>query len=214
LNRLVINSRMKNIFLSESTNSEYDALAHDYAFLYNIKTNRQGFSDESNHKSFVRKHEGLKAQAIAQFNANYDQMYKKYIALKKQYPAMLKQMQQTESLEEMAYQKPNFETYWDRARQNTFVNSLGLEKWIELAQPGKASKISKPSLDNVLDYDPYVDPKPNLNSTSVNMPMILKTPMGDYHLISGNAELKGIMDMHGNAKVWYIDGSKVDNESI
>jgi len=210
LNRLVINSRMKNIFLTESTNSPYDALAHDYAFLYNIKTNRNGFEDESNHKSFVRKHEGLKAQALAQFKANYEQMYKKYIALKKQYPAMLKQMNQAESIQEMAYQKPNFENFWDRARQNTFINSLGLEKWVELAQTGKASKISKPSLDNILDYDPYVEPKPNLNSSHVNMPMILKTPMGDYHLISGNAELKGIMDMHGNAKVWFIDGSQAE----
>jgi len=210
LNRLVINSRMKNIFLTESTNSPYDALAHDYAFLYNIKTNRNGFEDESNHKSFVRKHEGLKAQALAQFKANYEQMFKKYIALKKQYPAMIQQMQRTESLEEMAYQKPNFENFWDRARQNTFINSLGLEKWVELAQTGKASKISKPSLDNILDYDPYVEPKPNLNSSHVNMPMILKTPMGDYHLISGNAELKGIMDMHGNAKVWFIDGSQAE----
>jgi len=210
LNRLVINSRMKNIFLTESTNSPYDALAHDYAFLYNIKTNRNGFEDESNHKSFVRKHEGLKAQALAQFKANYEQMYKKYIALKRQYPAMLKQMNQAESIQEMAYQKPNFENFWDRARQNTFINSLGLEKWVELAQTGKASKISKPSLDNILDYDPYVEPKPNLNSSHVNMPMILKTPMGDYHLISGNAELKGIMDMHGNAKVWFIDGSQAE----
>ncbi len=210
MNRLVINSRMKNIFLTESTNSPYDALAHDYAFLYNIKTNRNGFEDESNHKSFVRKHEGLKAQALAQFKANYEQMYKKYIALKKQYPAMLKQMNQAESIQEMAYQKPNFENFWDRARQNTFINSLGLEKWVELAQTGKASKISKPSLDNILDYDPYVEPKPNLNSSHVNMPMILKTPMGDYHLISGNAELKGIMDMHGNAKVWFIDGSQAE----
>ncbi len=210
MNRLVINSRMKNIFLTESTNSPYDALAHDYAFLYNIKTNRNGFEDESNHKSFVRKHEGLKAQALAQFKANYEQMYKKYIALKRQYPAMLKQMNQAESIQEMAYQKPNFENFWDRARQNTFINSLGLEKWVELAQTGKASKISKPSLDNILDYDPYVEPKPNLNSSHVNMPMILKTPMGDYHLISGNAELKGIMDMHGNAKVWFIDGSQAE----
>jgi len=210
LNRLVINSRMKNIFLTESTNSPYDALAHDYAFLYNIKTNRNGFEDESNHKSFVRKHEGLKAQALAQFKANYEQMYKKYIALKKQYPAMLKQMNQAESIQEMAYQKPNFENFWDRAKQNTFINSLGIDKWIELAQTGKASKISKPSLDNILDYDPSVDPKPNLSTSHINMPMILKTPMGDYHLLSGNAELKGIMDLHGNAKVWFIDGSQVE----
>ena len=199
---------MKNLFLTESTNSPYDALAHDYAFLYNIKNNRNGFEDESNHKSFVRKHEGLKAQALAQFEANYEQMYKKYIALKKQYPAMLKQMDQTESIREMAYQKPNFEKVWDKVSNNAFVSSLGLEKWIELAQSGKDSKISKPSMDNVLDYDPTIKARDDLQYSSVNMPIILKSPMGDYHLLSGNAELNGIMNMHGNAKVWFIDGSQ------
>ena len=119
-----------------------------------------------------------------------------------------------EPVTEMAYQKPNFETYWDRVRQNSFINALGVDNWIELANTGRASKISKPSLDNILDYDPSMEAKPNLNSSHVNMPMILKTPMGDYHLLSGNAELNGIMDMHGNAKVWYIDGSKVGNENI
>ena len=101
-----------------------------------------------------------------------------------------------ETVKEMAYQKPNFENFWDRAKQNTFINSLGIDKWIELAQTGKASKISKPSLDNILDYDPSVDPKPNLSTSHINMPMILKTPMGDYHLISGNAELKKCTAYH------------------
>jgi hypothetical protein len=37
--------------------------------------------------------------------------------------------------------------------------------------------------------------------------------MGDYHLLSGNAELNGIMDMYGNAKIWYVDASNVNNEN-
>ena len=63
-------------------------------------------------------------------------------------------------------------------------------------------------MDNVLDYDPTIKAKDDLKYSSVNMPIILKSPMGDYHLLSGNAELNGIMDMHGNAKVWFIDGSQ------
>jgi hypothetical protein len=187
-----------------------EVLAHDYAFLYNIKTNRNGFSNESNHKSFIRKHEGLKAQALAQFEANYEHMFKKYQALRKQYPGMLQQMQQTESLEEMAYQKPNFEKVWDQVSQNSYVNSLGMEKWIELAQSGKDSKISLPSMDNVLDYDPSVKGKDNVKHSHVDMPIILKSPMGDYHLLNGNDTLNAIMNMHGNAKVWYIDASQAE----
>ena len=187
-----------------------EVLAHDYAFLYNIKTNRNGFSKESNHKSFLRKHEGLKAQALAQFEANYEHMFKKYQALRKQYPGMLQQMQQTESLVEMAYQKPNFEKVWDQVSQNSYVNSLGMDKWIELAQSGKDSKISLPSMDNVLDYDPSVKSKDNVKHSHVEMPIILKSPMGDYHLLNGNDTLNAIMNMHGNTKVWYIDASQAE----
>lgn len=119
-----------------------------------------------------------------------------------------------EHVKEMAYQKPDFEKVWNTVSNNATVNGLGLEKWVALAQSGKDSKISKPSMDNVLDYDPTIKAKDDLKYSSVNMPIIFKSPMGDYHLLSGNAELNGIMDMHGNAKVWYVDGSKVNDESI
>jgi len=188
-----------------------EVLAHDYAFLYNIKTNRQGFSDESNHQSFVRKHESLKDQALAQFKSNYEEMFGKYKALRKQYPQMLDQMK-AESLQEMAYQKPNFEKVWPQVSNNMFVNSLGVDKWIELAQSGKDSKISLPSMDKVLDYDPSVKRKDNVKHSHVDMPIILKSPMGDYHLLNGNDTLNAIMDLHGNAKVWYVDASNVNED--
>lgn len=204
---------MNKLHLEEVvSDNPLDVLAHDYAFLYNIKTNRNGFSDESNHQSFVRKHENLKAQALAQFEANYDEMFKKYKALRKQYPAMLDQMSQTESIQEMAYQKPNFEKVWPQVSSNMFVNSLGMDKWIELAQSGKDSKISLPSMDKVLDYDPSVKGKENVKHSHVNMPIILKSPMGDYHLLNGNDTLNAIMDLHGNAKVWYVDASNVNED--
>jgi len=188
-----------------------EVLAHDYAFLYNIKTNRQGFSDESNHQSFVRKHESLKDQALAQFKSNYEEMFAKYKALRNQYPQMLNQMK-AESLQEMAYQKPNFEKVWPQVSNNMFVNSLGVDKWIELAQSGKDSKISLPSMDKVLDYDPSVKGKDNVKHSHVDMPIILKSPMGDYHLLNGNDTLNAIMDLHGNAKVWYVDASNVNED--
>lgn len=203
---------MNKLHLEEVvSNDPLEVLAHDYAFLYNIKTNRNGFSDESNHKSFVRKHENLKAQALAQFETNYEEMFAKYKALRKQYPQMLDQMK-AESLQEMAYQKPNFEKIWPQVSNNMFVNSLGMDKWIELAQSGKDSKISLPSMDNVLDYDPSVKGKDNVTHSHVNMPIILKSPMGDYHLLSGNDTLNAIMDLHGNAKVWYVDASNVNED--
>ena len=51
----------------------------------------------------------------------------------------------------MAYQKPNFEQVWNKVSNNAFVSGLGLEKWIELAQSVKDSKISKQRMDKQLD---------------------------------------------------------------
>ena len=216
--RLVINSHMKNIFLSESTDSPYDALAHDYAFLLQLARTPKSFADESQHKQFVTKHSQMKKTILTKFASDYNNTFKQYKALRKSNPikkaiAIGKQPDNSASLNaskvnEMAYQKPNFEKVWSKVSSNAFVSSLGLEKWIELAQSGKDSKISKPSMDNVLDYDPTIKARDDLQYSSVNMPIILKSPMGDYHLLSGNAELNGIMDMHGNAKVWFIDGSQ------
>jgi len=115
-----------------------------------------------------------------------------------------------ESISEMAYQKPNFEKVWGQVSNNAFVSSLGLDRWIELAQSGKGSKISKPTMDNVLDYDPNIKAPDNLGHSHVSMPIIIKTPMGDYHLLNGNDTINGLMDMHGNAKVWYIDATQAD----
>lgn len=199
--------------LTEAPRESLEMVAADYAFLKDIKTYRHGFSKESNHKSFIAKFEQTKAQAYKEFVKDYEGMFKKYIELKKQYPAMLKQMQATESLEEMAYQKPNFEKVWPTVSNNVFVNSLGLDGWIEVANTGKDSKISKPSMDKVLDYDPSIKASDDIKYSHVNMPIILKSPMGDYHLLSGNAELNGIMDMYGNAKIWYVDASNVNNEN-
>ena len=223
---LVINSRMKNIFLSESTDSPYDALAHDYAFLLQLARNPNMFADESKHKQFVTKHSQMKKAVLTKFAGDYYNTFKQYQTLRKSDPvtralAISKQRQKKKAVQhstggslnaskvnEMAYQKPNFEQVWNKVSNNAFVSGLGLEKWIELAQSGKDSKISKPSMDKVLDYDPTIKAKDDLKYSSVNMPIILKSPMGDYHLLTGNAELNGIMDMHGNAKVWFVDGSQ------
>jgi len=223
LNRLVINSHM-NLQINETftLQDNEQILVNQLAFLTVLASWKKGFGSWALVDQFNKQVDKQMVSAYKQFSAKPDQALIKLNTLVLSfrgkgraqptgaYVGLSKDNYKLETVKEMAYQKPNFENFWDRAKQNTFINSLGIDKWIELAQTGKASKISKPSLDNILDYDPSVDPKPNLSTSHINMPMILKTPMGDYHLLSGNAELKGIMDLHGNAKVWFIDGSQVE----
>ena len=221
MNRLVINSNMNfqgkqiiNFTLDDSP----EIIVNQLAFLSVMRTWNKGFGSWDLIKQFNKEVDNKIGTAHKLYMDNPKGAVAKLNILVNVHRGHLRpvgpksgdSVDPLETVQEMAYQKPNFENFWDRAKQNTFINSLGIDRWIELAQTGKASKISKPSLDNILDYDPSVDPKPNLNTSHINMPMILKTPMGDYHLLSGNAELKGIMDMHGNAKVWFIDGSQVE----
>ena len=179
-----------------------ETIIHDYAFMELKKTFPNEFADEESHGKFLQKFEAFKNKVALAFEKDPEGTMKKYQQLR------ASPKPTPESMNEMAYQKPNFERVWDQVKHNAFVNSMGLEKWLEVANTGKDSKISKPSLDNVLDYDPMVKAKDKLMRSHVDMPIILKTPMGDYHLLSGNSVLKGIMNIHGNAKVWYIDASQ------
>ena len=203
---LVINSRMNlqenKIF---TLDDDPQVLVNQLAFLSTLATWKKGFGSWNLVNEFNKQVEATIPKAVDAFERNEKGSL---IKLNNLVMAKNRPLAKKESVTEMAYQKPNFEKVWDKVSSNAFVSSLGLEKWIELAQSGKDSKISKPSMDNVLDYDPTIKAKDDLQYSSVNMPIILKSPMGDYHLLSGNAELNGIMDMHGNAKVWFVDGSQ------
>ena len=203
----MINSRMNlqenKIFTSDD---DPQMLVNQLAFLTVMSRWNKGFELSTDVMEFDKQVDAMGPKAVAAFSANENTALVKLNNLVQKMKMPLNASVQP--VKEMAYQKPNFEKVWDRVRQNGFISSLGFDKWLELAQSGKDSKISKPSMDKVLDYDPTIKAKDDLKYSSVNMPIILKSPMGDYHLLSGNAELNGIMDMHGNAKVWFVDGSQ------
>jgi len=215
---LVINSRMKNQKLSEAKAYTIDTDTNELVDVMGFLTTQNNgkkynLDSTAGLKAFINDWYGNIPKVYRAFQTSPDATLSKMNSLNRKTNNRMINAS-ADNISEMAYQKPNFEKAWGQAKSNGFVSDLGLERWVELAQSGKSSKISKPSLDKVLDYDPMVSPKDNLKFSQVDMPIIIKTPMGDYHLLSGNAELKGIMNMHGNAKVWYIDGSKaaVDNE--
>lgn len=198
-----MNLQENKIFTSDD---DPQMLVNQLAFLTVMSRWNKGFELSTDVMEFDKQVDAMGPKAVAAFSANENTALVKLNNLVQKMNMPLKASVQP--VKEMAYQKPNFEKVWDRVRQNGFISSLGFDKWLELAQSGKDSKISKPSMDKVLDYDPTIKAKDDLKYSSVNMPIILKSPMGDYHLLSGNAELNGIMDMHGNAKVWFVDGSQ------
>ncbi len=116
--------------------------------------------------------------------------------------------------------EPKFDVEWEEANRYPFLNKLGKDGWIELAQSGKVAnvnsdtvkKIGNTGADGSEDFDDLEADKVErirqaMKSGNVEMPIVMKMPNGKLELIAGNTRLIGLIDAKGKAKVWYIDAS-------
>jgi hypothetical protein len=123
------------------------------------------------------------------------------------------------------FAKPQFDVEWGEAERYPFLAKLGKEGWIELANTGKTVIVNKDNVGQIgntgadggetfddLDPDKVGRFKSAIARGVVEMPIIMKMPNGQLELVAGNTRLIGLMNKEGNAKVWYIDASKL-NES-
>jgi hypothetical protein len=119
--------------------------------------------------------------------------------------------------------KPQFDVEWDEAERYPFLDKLGKDGWIELAQTGKVANVNSNIVKKIgntgadgsetladLEPEKVERLKKAMKSGTIEMPIVMKMPNGKLELIAGNTRLIGLISTEGKAKVWYIDASKLD----
>ena len=110
------------------------------------------------------------------------------------------------------YSKPNFEKEWDEANRYPEFKEMGKEKWIELAQQGSITKLSKIKsvLSNVdLDFDSLEDGKKERFERAfergiVEIPIVVKFGDKEYDLVAGNTRVAGLVKNHIDPSIWVV----------
>ena len=127
------------------------------------------------------------------------------------------------NLLETKMNKPQFDVEWDEAERYPFLDKLGKDGWIELAQTGKVANVNSNIVKKIgntgadgsetladLEPEKVERLKKAMKSGTIEMPIVMKMPNGKLELIAGNTRLIGLISTEGKAKVWYIDASKLD----
>ena len=121
------------------------------------------------------------------------------------------------------YVKPQFDVEWEEANRYNYFDKLGQAGWEELASKGKVVKVNTNSVKKIgntgadgseslddLETDKVARLKKAMASGTVEMPIVVKQPNGSLDLVAGNTRLIGLISTQGEAKVWLVDASKLE----
>ena len=124
--------------------------------------------------------------------------------------------------ESVTYVKPQFDAEWEEANRYPFLDKLGKDGWIELAQTGKVTNVNSDTVKKIgntgadgseslddLEPEKVARLKQAMDAGTIEMPIVIKQPNGSYDLVAGNTRLIGLMNTHREAKVWLVDASKL-----
>jgi hypothetical protein len=111
------------------------------------------------------------------------------------------------------YSKPNFEKEWDEAERYPEFKEMGKNKWVELAQQGSITKLSKIKnvLSNVdLDFDDLDSGKKErfvraFERGTIEMPIAVKFGENEYDLVAGNTRVAGLVKNHIDPSIWVVN---------
>jgi hypothetical protein len=118
-----------------------------------------------------------------------------------------------EAINTIQYKKPNFENEWMEANRYPEFQKMGKEKWVELAQQGSITKLSKIKsiLSNVdLDFDSLEDGKKErfekaFEKGVIEMPIAVKFGKNEYDLVAGNTRVAGLAKNHIDPSIWVVE---------
>ena len=119
-------------------------------------------------------------------------------------------------LEGVSYRIPNFNYEWEEAIRYPEFKKLGKQNWINLAKKGKEVSItSAKDINNTDANNPDAFKKLNkdkqkrtlaqIDSGTVEMPIVAVYPDGYKELLGGNTRLTALMSKNGKATVWMFD---------
>jgi hypothetical protein len=117
-----------------------------------------------------------------------------------------------EAINTIKYSKPNFANEWEEANRYPEFQEMGKDKWIELAQQGSITKLSKIKsiLGNVdLDFDSLEDGKKErfekaFKKGVIEMPIAVKFGENEYDLVAGNTRVAGLTKNHIDPSIWVV----------
>jgi hypothetical protein len=117
-----------------------------------------------------------------------------------------------EAINTIKYSKPNFENEWMEANRYPEFKKMGKKKWVELAQQGSITKLSKIKsiLGNVdLDFDSLEDEKKErfekaFEKGVIEMPIAVKFGENEYDLVAGNTRVAGLTKNHIDPSIWVV----------
>jgi hypothetical protein len=111
------------------------------------------------------------------------------------------------------YNNPNFSKEWMEAKRYPEFKEMGKQKWIELAQQGSITKLSKIKsvLGNVeLDFDSLETEKKErfekaFEKGVVEMPIAVKFEENEYDLVAGNTRVAGLVKNNIDPNIWVVE---------
>ena len=129
----------------------------------------------------------------------------------------------TEETKQIKYTNPNFNKEWEEAERYDEFVEMGKQKWIEIANKGKAVFYSsiKDKLGNVdLKFDKLEEPKKQRFNAAyekgvIEMSIAVKFDDNDYDLVAGNTRVAGLIKNGIDPKIWVVDiSNQTLNEAI
>ena len=129
----------------------------------------------------------------------------------------------TEETKQIKYTNPNFNKEWEEAERYDEFVEMGKQKWIEVANKGKAVSYSsiKDKLGNVdLKFDKLEEPKKQRFNAAyekgvIEMSIAVKFDDNDYDLVAGNTRVAGLVKNGIDPKIWIVDiSNQTLNEAI
>jgi len=119
-------------------------------------------------------------------------------------------------LEGLSYKVPNFDYEWEEAVRYPEFKKLGKHDWIDLATKGREVTITSakginntdannPKAFNSLNKDKRERTLAQIQSGTVEMPIVAKYPDGYKELLGGNTRLTALMAKNGKATIWMFD---------
>jgi len=119
-------------------------------------------------------------------------------------------------LEGLSYKVPNFDYEWEEAVRYPEFKKLGKHDWIDLATKGREVTITSakdinntdannPNAFKSLNKDKRERTLAQIQSGTVEMPIVAKYPDGYKELLGGNTRLTALMAKNGKATIWMFD---------
>jgi len=114
---------------------------------------------------------------------------------------------------QIKYKQPNFDYEWDEATRYPEFMEMGYDNWMAVAKEGYVTDYNsiKGMLGNVdlnlsnLEQEKVQRVMTQLQTGSVETPIVVKFNHKDYDLLAGNTRLATIVKGGGNPKLWVVD---------